>query len=171
MSEPEVIVGDITTLSVDAIVNAANPALAPGGGVCGAIHRAAGEALAEACRQLGACPVGEARITRGYNLTADYVIHAVGPRYERGGKDEADRLACAYRRSLQIANEHGLRSIAFPCISTGVYGYPRDEAALVALDVIAAWLESGREPKRVVCCCFSDADAEVYRNLTASKGE
>jgi O-acetyl-ADP-ribose deacetylase (regulator of RNase III) len=161
---PEIVVADITTLDVDAIVNAANEALAPGGGVCGAIHRAAGaDDLAAACRELGGCAVGDAAITPGFALPARFVIHAVGPVYRGGDAGEAEQLASAYRRSLEIAAEQGLHSIAFPCISTGIFGYPPDEAASIALREIRSWLESGSEPARVVCCCFAEADAECYR--------
>src|SRR5512145_3323926 len=121
-------VADITTLDVDAIVNAANEALAPGGGVCGAIHRAAGPELARACAALGACPTGEARITPGFRLPARWGIHAVGPRWQGGKRGEAELLAGAYRHALRLAAERGLRSIAFPAISTGIYGYPLAEA-------------------------------------------
>ncbi len=164
MNEPEVIVGDITVLRVDAIVNAANSALAPGGGVCGAIHRAAGDAeMAAACRALGGCAAGDARITPGFGLPARFVIHAVGPVYAGGGRGEAEALASAYRRSLEVAHEHGVESIAFPCISTGIYGYPREEAASMALREIRRWLGAGLEPRRVVCCCWSEDDARWYR--------
>jgi len=164
MSRPEIMVGDITALSVDAIVNAANSRLAPGGGVCGAIHRAAGAELAEECSRLGGCPTGEARITGGYGLIAAHVIHTVGPVYEGGRHGEAELLASCYLRSLQLAGAHGLKSIAFPCISTGVYGYPAEAAALIALETIGDWLESGAEPTRIICCCFTEQDAETYRN-------
>jgi O-acetyl-ADP-ribose deacetylase (regulator of RNase III) len=164
MSRPEIMVGDITSLSVDAIVNAANSRLAPGGGVCGAIHRAAGAELAEECSRLGGCPTGEARITGGYGLAARHVIHTVGPVYEDGRHDEAVLLASCYRRSLELAGAHGLESIAFPCISTGVYGYPAEAAAQIALEIIGDWLRSGAEPTRIICCCFTEQDAETYRN-------
>ena len=144
MSQPQVMVGDITKLSVDAIVNAANVWLTPGGGVCGAIHRAAGPELAEECGRLGGCETGDARITAGYGLAAAHVIHTVGPVYEGGEQGEAELLASCYRRSLEIAREHGLESIAFPCISTGVFGYPAKEAASIALETIGAWLRSAR---------------------------
>jgi O-acetyl-ADP-ribose deacetylase (regulator of RNase III) len=167
MSRPEIMVGDITTLSVDAIVNAANSRLAPGGGVCGAIHRAAGAALAEECSRLGGCPTGEARITGGYGLAAAHVIHTVGPVYEGGRHGESELLASCYLRSLEIAGAQGLKSIAFPCISTGVFGYPAEAAALIAMETISAWLRSGAEPTRIICCCFTEQDAETYRNRLA----
>jgi O-acetyl-ADP-ribose deacetylase (regulator of RNase III) len=171
MSQAEIMVGDITTLSVDAIVNAANTRLAPGGGVCGAIHRAAGAELAEECSRLGGCPTGEARITGGYGLAAAHVIHTVGPVYQGGQQGEAELLVSCYRRSLALAGTHGLESIAFPCISTGVFGYPAEAAASIALETIGAWLRSGAEPTRIICCCFTEQDAETYRNrLVKSTG-
>jgi O-acetyl-ADP-ribose deacetylase (regulator of RNase III) len=170
MSQPEIMVGDITTLPVDAIVNAANTRLAPGGGVCGAIHRAAGAQLAEECSRLDGCPTGEARITGGHGLAAAHVIHTVGPVYEGGQHGEAELLGSCYRRSLEIAGEHGLKSIAFPCISTGIFGYPPEAAAAIALETIGDWLRSGAEPTRVICCCFTEQDAETYRNRLADSG-
>ena len=167
MSQPEIMVGDITKLSVDAIVNAANSRLAPGGGVCGAIHRAAGPELAEECSRLGGCETGNAKITGGYGLAAAHVIHTVGPVYEGGEHGEAGLLAACYRRCLEVAREHGLKSIAFPCISTGIFGYPPEAAAAIALETIGAWLRSGAEPARVICCCFTEQDAETYRNRQA----
>jgi O-acetyl-ADP-ribose deacetylase len=125
-------IADITTLDTDAIVNAANEALAPGGGVCGAIHRAAGPELARACAAIGGCPTGEARLTPGFRLPARYVIHAVGPVWRGGGAGEAELLTSAYRSSLRLAEEHDLENIAFPAISTGIYGYPLQEATKVA---------------------------------------
>jgi O-acetyl-ADP-ribose deacetylase (regulator of RNase III) len=169
MSRPRIIVGDITTLEVDAIVNAANSRLAPGGGVCGAIHRAAGPRLADECRKLGGCASGDARITAGYDLPAGHVIHAVGPVYEGGDQGEAEQLASCYQRCLEIAGERGLESIAFPCISTGIYGYPLEEATAIALETICRWLDGGRPPTRVICCCFSETDAETYRNRLAAR--
>ncbi|MHC4108484.1 MAG: macro domain-containing protein [Planctomycetota bacterium] len=163
MAQPEVVVGDITTLKVDAIVNAANNRLAPGGGVCGAIHRAAGPELAWECRHLAPCETGDARITGGHELPARHVIHAVGPVYQGGSSDEVRQLALCYERSLELAHKRELESIAFPCISTGVFGYPREEAAKIALEVIGRWLATGRVPTRIICCCFSEEDAEVYR--------
>jgi O-acetyl-ADP-ribose deacetylase (regulator of RNase III) len=166
--EPEVIVADLTEQALDAIVNAANDMLAPGGGVCGAIHAGAGPKLAAACAELGGCPTGDARITPGFLLPARYVIHAVGPFYEGGHAGEADALRACYERSLELAQSHGLESIGFPCVSTGIYGYPADEAARIALTTIIEWLIGGRHPQRVVCCCFSEADAGVYRQTLAS---
>jgi O-acetyl-ADP-ribose deacetylase (regulator of RNase III) len=168
MRTPEIVVGDLTSLEVDAVVNAANRQLAPGGGVCGAIHRAAGPELAEECRRVGPCEIGNARMTRGYGLPAAYVIHTVGPVYQGGGSDEAEQLASCYRRSLELAEKHGLDSIAFPCISTGIFGYPMAEATRIALRTIGEWLESGRRPGSITCCCFSEGDAAVYRETLAS---
>lgn len=131
MSPPEIVVEDITTLKVDAIVNAANRELAPGGGVCGAIHRAAGPELAAECRTVGPCATGDAKITAGYRLPATHVIHTVGPVYQGGDSSEPELLASCYRKSLQLAGENGLKSIAFPCISAGIFGYHRDRKSVV----------------------------------------
>jgi O-acetyl-ADP-ribose deacetylase (regulator of RNase III) len=168
MTEPRIVVGDITRLEVDAIVNAANARLAPGGGVCGAIHRAAGEELAEECARLGPCPTGEARITGGYDLPAAHVIHTVGPVYHGGRSGEADQLASCYRRSLELAEARDLCSIAFPCISTGVFGYPLEEATRIALETIRQWMAEDHQVREVICCCFSESDAEVYRAVLSS---
>ena len=167
MTQPQIVTADITMLEVDAIVNAANTVLAPGGGVCGAIHRAAGPELAEACRGLSGCAVGDAKITRGYALPAKHVIHTVGPMYEGGGHGEAQMLASCYRKCLEVAHEKGLISIAFPCISMGTFGYPAREAASIAIQTITAWLTSGQEPSRIICCCFADQDAAIYRETLA----
>ncbi|MCC2106240.1 MAG: O-acetyl-ADP-ribose deacetylase [Hyphomicrobiales bacterium] len=154
---------DITTLAVDAIVNAANESLLGGGGVDGAIHRAAGPELLAECRALGGCPTGEARITRGYRLPARHVIHTVGPIWRGGARGEADLLASCYRRSLELAAAHGVATIAFPCISTGVYGYPADEAARIAVGTVRDLVtQSFRE---VVFCCFSESDRALYAAL------
>lgn len=155
---------DLTTLAVDAIVNAANSALAPGGGVCGAIHRAAGPALAEECATLTGCPTGDARITGGYRLPARHVIHAVGPRWQGGHRGEAEQLASAYRRSLEIAEQHALRHVAFPAISTGIYGYPLDEATVVAVSSVRAFFaEAPRGIEQVIFACIDDRTLDTYR--------
>ncbi len=167
--------GDITTLAVDAIVNAANSALAPGGGVCGAIHRAAGPELAKECAALGGCATGDAKITAGYNLPALHVIHAVGPVWHGGdasnGGGEADLLAACYRRSLEIMQENALATIAFPAISTGVFGYPPDTAAVIAVIAVAETLPRTRGLTQVIFCCFDEASAgRHHRALAALEG-
>jgi O-acetyl-ADP-ribose deacetylase (regulator of RNase III) len=150
----EIVEADITTLEVDAIVNAANTSLLGGGGVDGAIHRAAGKQLLAECRTLGGCATGDAKLTKGYNLPARYVIHAVGPRWSGGARGERQKLASCYRRSLAIAREHAVHTIAFPGISTGIYGYPLREAADTALATVAEELESHALPERVILCTF-----------------
>jgi O-acetyl-ADP-ribose deacetylase (regulator of RNase III) len=162
--------GDITKLDVDAIVNAANDRLAPGGGVCGAIHRAAGLGLAAACVQIGGCPTGQARLTPGFKLKARYVIHAVGPVWEGGKRDEDALLASAYRASLEIACGQGIETIAFPAISTGIYGFPFARATRVAVNTVADFLRAHELPKRVVFSCFGDDVAELYRKALAELG-
>jgi O-acetyl-ADP-ribose deacetylase (regulator of RNase III) len=158
----EIIQADITTLEVDAIVNAANASLLGGGGVDGAIHRAAGPMLLEACRVLGGCPTGEARITPGFNLPARFVIHTVGPVWRGGEQGEPELLASCYRNSLNLALAHRVRSIAFPSISTGAYGYPKEAAARIALEVMGQYRNKFA---RIIACCFGAADLELYQRL------
>ena len=166
----EIVVADLCTLEVDAVVNAANSTLLGGGGVDGAIHRAAGPALLEECRTIGGCPTGEARITGGYGLPARWVIHTVGPVWEGGDRGEAPLLASCYTESLRLAERGELRRIAFPAISTGVYGYPLEAACQVALRAVLAWLVAHELPERVVLCCFHDEDAVVLRACAAGFG-
>ena len=169
MPKFSVVEADITQLQVDAIVNAANEALAGGGGVDGAIHRAAGPQLAAACRAIPLvrphvrCPTGEARITPGFALPARHVIHTVGPIWQGGGQGEAKLLASCYRASLRLAFEHGVRSIAFPAISCGVFGYPLEQATLIATHEAKSW--HGAFPERIVFCCFDAKSAGLYRAL------
>ncbi len=160
---------DITTLTVDAIVNAANGTLLGGGGVDGAIHCAAGPRLLAECALLGGCETGDAKITKGYRLPAKYVIHTVGPVWHGGTKGEPGLLASCYRRSLELAAENGIRTLAFPCISTGIYGYPADQAAKIAVDTVRETLDRLSCQMEVTFCCFSERDREIYSVLLATK--
>jgi O-acetyl-ADP-ribose deacetylase (regulator of RNase III) len=164
----EIVAGDITTLDVDAIVNAANSALAPGGGVCGAIHRAAGPKLAEACAKLGGCETGEAKITSGFNLKARYVIHAVGPVWGGGERGEDRLLASCYRNSLKRLREQGLTSIAFPAISTGIYGFPAERAARIAVEAVLDELKDLPDDGCVVFCCFGAESRKIHEDAFAA---
>ncbi|MEX6502655.1 O-acetyl-ADP-ribose deacetylase [Pseudomonas zhanjiangensis] len=161
---------DITTLALDAIVNAANSSLLGGGGVDGAIHRAAGPELLLECRRLGGCEVGEAKLTKGYRLPAKYVIHTVGPVWHGGGRGEAELLASCYRRSLELAAAEGIQSLAFPGISTGVYGYPVEQAAGIAVATVRATLGELTGIREVLFCCFSDSDLAIYQRLIGDAG-
>ncbi|PKU22876.1 O-acetyl-ADP-ribose deacetylase [Telmatospirillum siberiense] len=170
MERVSVVQGDITTLSVDAIVNAANPSLLGGGGVDGAIHRAAGPGLLDECRGLGGCRTGEAKITGGFRLPARHVIHTVGPIWRGGTAGEDALLADCYRNSMKIALAHALTSIAFPAISTGVYGFPPERAALVAVRSVQDVLADAPTLCAIIFCCFSDASATLHKNALRDIG-
>lgn len=163
----ELQVGDITTMDVDAIVNAANNTLMGGGGVDGAIHRAAGPQLVEECLLLNGCPTGEAKITKGYNLKARHVIHTVGPVWHGGGKNEENLLASCYRKSLELAVQNNIKTIAFPAISTGAYRFPMDKAAGIAVREARDFLQEHRELKKVIFVCFDNVMLSVYKEALA----
>jgi O-acetyl-ADP-ribose deacetylase (regulator of RNase III) len=167
----EVVFADITTLGVDAIVNAANSSLLGGGGVDGAIHRAAGPALLEECRGLGGCETGGAKITSGHRLPAAHVIHAVGPVWHGGGRREDEALASCYARAIDLCQSHGLASIAFPAISTGVYRFPPDRAARIAVSTTVEALKAAPAVRRVIFCCFSKESAALHEQAIAGFGE
>jgi O-acetyl-ADP-ribose deacetylase (regulator of RNase III) len=167
-SRISVVTADITTLDVDAIVNAANEQLSRGAGVCGAIFRAAGPQLDAACAAIGRCPTGEACVTPGFHAKARWIVHAVGPVWRGGDRGEGDLLARAYRNALARARDAGAGSIAFPAISTGIYGYPFEAAAHIAFETVREWCTSQVTPQQIVFCCFSERDAEIYRAITST---
>ncbi|RUL86937.1 O-acetyl-ADP-ribose deacetylase [Tautonia sociabilis] len=169
-SRLRVVRGDITTLAVGAIVNAANESLLGGGGVDGAIHRAAGPGLKQECQTLGGCPTGQARITQGYNLPARHVIHAVGPRYRGGSSGEEALLRSCYVEAMTLAEHHGIETIAFPCIATGLFGYPKDEACAIAVDAVRLFLRGHDLPREVIFCCFDQEDYDRYREELSGGG-
>jgi O-acetyl-ADP-ribose deacetylase (regulator of RNase III) len=165
----ELVQADITKLKVDAIVNAANSSLLGGGGVDGAIHRAAGKQLLEYCKNLNGCPTGEAKITPGFNLPASYIIHTVGPVWHGGDNNEEELLSNCYRNSLQIAVDHSLRSIAFPNISTGIYHFPKEKAARIAYDMVMFFMEKHALPEKIIFCCYDEENYNIYQEIIGRK--
>lgn len=165
----EIIKGDITKLNVDAIVNAANTSLLGGGGVDGAIHRVAGPELLVECKTLGGCPTGEARITKGYNLPANFVIHTVGPIWRGGKNKEEELLRDCYRNSLVLTNENDIRTIAFPNISTGAYYFPKELAAEISIRIVQGFLENNEKFKQVIFCCFDEENFSIYQSMITNK--
>jgi O-acetyl-ADP-ribose deacetylase (regulator of RNase III) len=163
----ELIRGDITSLDVDAIVNAANSSLLGGGGVDGAVHRAAGPELLKECRELNGCPTGEARITRGYNLKARHIIHTVGPVWYGGYRDETELLASCYQSSLALAKKNRIKTIAFPGISTGIYRFPKDLASVIAVNEVKRFINSSKFPEKVIFVAYDEESYEIYRKLLA----
>ncbi len=164
------VTGDITTLDVQAVVTAANKGLRGGGGVDGAVHRAAGPELLHACRAVAPCPTGQSRLTPGLALAADWVIHTVGPIYRDGNSGEAELLASAYWTALALAVEHSIDGVAFPCISTGVYGYPADAACDIAIESVHRWVQTSNLPRVIIFCCFGDADFQRYESRLRQVG-
>jgi O-acetyl-ADP-ribose deacetylase len=170
MTKIVIVQGDITEMKVDAIVNAGNKSLLGGGGVDGAIHRAAGKELLEECRLLGGCETGEAKVTKGYNLAAKYVVHTVGPVYRDGRRGEPDLLRSCYVKSLELAKENGVKTIAFPAISTGVYGYPKIDAARVVVNAVKEFIERDRWFEEICFVLHSEEDFELYENAFKQQG-
>jgi O-acetyl-ADP-ribose deacetylase (regulator of RNase III) len=165
MNRIALVQGDITRLDAEAIVNAANELLLPGGGVCGAIHRAAGPQMAEECTRIGLCATGQAVITTAGNLKAHYVIHAVGPVWQGGGRNEPELLASAYRKSLELAVAYHIKTIAFPNISTGIYGFPKEMAATIAVNAVNSFLSNNETIRCITFCCFDSDNYELYKKL------
>ena len=164
----KVILGDITKLEVDAIVNAANTSLLGGGGVDGAIHRAAGSELVHECRLLGGCKIGDAKLTKGYNLPARFIIHAVGPVWRKGNDGEPELLAECYRNCMQIAAEQQFESLAFPCISTGIYSFPKALASEIAVKVCSEYIQNNGGSQKVIFCCFDRENYEIYERILSN---